>query len=64
MLEKLDHGHHVLRIYCKSLVTRTYEKVGTFLRVEVCVNGVKEDSRPSWTETSPGPQVDGHFQAG
>jgi hypothetical protein len=42
MLEKLDHGHHVLRIYCKSLVARTYEKYGTFLRVEVCVNRLKD----------------------
>jgi len=25
MLEKLDHGHHVLRIYCKSLLARMYE---------------------------------------
>jgi hypothetical protein len=38
MLEKVDHGHHVLRIYCKSLVARMYEEFGTFLRIEVCVN--------------------------
>ncbi|MGI8423408.1 MAG: hypothetical protein ACR2NO_04765 [Chloroflexota bacterium] len=42
MLEKLDHGHHVLRIYCKSLVGRMYEKFGTFLRIEVCVNRLKD----------------------
>jgi hypothetical protein len=42
MLEKLDHGHHVLRIYCKGLVARMYEKFGTFLRVEVCVNRMKD----------------------
>jgi len=42
MLEKLDHGHHVLRIYCKSLVARMYEKFGTFLRIEVCVNRMKD----------------------
>ena len=42
MLEKLDHGHHVLRLYRKSLVARTYEKSGTFLRVEVCVNRLKD----------------------
>ena len=42
MLEKLDHGHHVLRIYCKSLVARMYEKFGTFLRIEVCVNRLKD----------------------
>jgi hypothetical protein len=42
MLEKIDHGHHVLRIYCKSLVARMYEKFGTFLRIEVCVNRLKD----------------------
>ena len=42
VLEKLDHGHHVLRIYCKNLVGRRYEKFSTFLRVEVCVNRLKD----------------------
>jgi hypothetical protein len=42
MLEKVDHGHHVLRIYCKSLVARMYEKFGTFLRLEVCVNRLND----------------------
>jgi len=42
MLEKLDHGHHVMRIYCKNLVGRMYEKFSTFLRVEVCVNRMKD----------------------
>jgi hypothetical protein len=42
VIEKLDHGHHVLRIYCKSLVARVYEKFSTFLRVEVCVNRMKD----------------------
>lgn len=42
MLEKVDHGHHVWRVYCKSLVARMYEKFGTFLRVEVCVNRLKD----------------------
>lgn len=42
LIEKLDHGHHVLRIYCKNLVARTYEKFSTFLRVEVCVNRMKD----------------------
>lgn len=42
MLEKLDHGHHVLRVYCKSLVARMYEKFATFLRLEVCVNRLKD----------------------
>jgi hypothetical protein len=42
VLEKLDHGHHVLRICCKKLVGRMYEKFSTFLRVEVCVNRMKD----------------------
>jgi hypothetical protein len=42
MLEKLDHGHHVLRIYCKSLLARMYEKFATFLRLEICVNRLKD----------------------
>jgi DNA-binding PadR family transcriptional regulator len=42
VLEKLDHDHHVLRIYCKKLVGRMYEKFSTFLRVEVCVNRMKD----------------------
>src|SRR5918996_263880 len=42
MLEKVDHGHHVLRVYCKDLVARLYEKFSTFLRVEICVNRMKD----------------------
>jgi len=42
MLQNLDHGHHVLRIYCKSLVARLYEKFSTFLRLEICVNRLKD----------------------
>lgn len=40
--EKLDHGHHVMRICCKNLVGRMYEEFSTFLRVEVCVNRMKD----------------------
>ncbi len=42
MLEKLDHGHPVLRIYGKSLVARMYEKFATFLRLEIGVNRLKD----------------------
>jgi hypothetical protein len=42
VLEKLDRGHHVMRIYCKNLVGRMYEKFSTLLRVEVCVNRMKD----------------------
>ena len=42
LLEKIDHGHHVLRAYAKSAVARMYEKFSTFLRLEVCVNRLKD----------------------
>lgn len=42
MLEKPDHSHHVLRIYCKGLLARMYEKFATFLRLEIRVNRVKD----------------------
>src|SRR2546430_16482954 len=42
MLEKIDHGHHVLRAYAKDAVARMYEKFSTFLRVELCVNRMKD----------------------
>jgi len=42
MLEKLDHGHHVLRVYCKSSVARLYEKFSPFLRLEICVNRLQD----------------------
>ena len=42
VLEKLDRGHHVMRVYCKNLVGRMYEKFSAFLRVEVCVNRMKD----------------------
>ena len=32
----------MLRIYCKNLLGRMYEKFSTFLRVEVCVNRMKD----------------------
>jgi hypothetical protein len=42
MLDKFDYGHHVVRVYCKSPVARLYEKGSTFLRVEICVNRLKD----------------------
>ena len=41
VLDQIDHGHHVLRFYCKNLIGRMYEKFSTFLRLEICVNRVK-----------------------
>lgn len=42
VLDKFDHRHRVMRVYGKSLVARLYEKFSTFLRVEICVNRLKD----------------------
>ena len=42
VLEKLDHGHHVLRAYGKSSFLRMYEKFATFLRLEAGSNRVQD----------------------
>jgi hypothetical protein len=38
VLEKTEHGHHVLRAYAKNAVMRIYEKVSTCLRLEAFSN--------------------------
>jgi hypothetical protein len=42
VLEKTDHGHHVLRAYAKNAVMRMYEKFSTFLRLEALSNNLKD----------------------
>jgi len=42
VLEKIDHGHHVLRAYVKNAVMRMYEKFSTFLRLEALSNNLKD----------------------
>lgn len=42
VLEKIDHGHHVLRACCKSSVVRMYEKYSRFLRVEALTNRLRD----------------------
>lgn len=42
VLERIDHGHHVLRACAKSAVLRMYEKYATFLRVEALSNNLKD----------------------
>jgi hypothetical protein len=42
VLEKIDHGHHVLRACGKKAVLRMYEKMARFLRVEVLSNRLKD----------------------
>lgn len=40
VLEKIDHGHHVLRACAKNAVLRMYEKFSTFLRIEALSNNL------------------------
>ena len=42
VLEKIDHGHHVLRAGAKNAVLRMYEKFSTFLRIEALSNKLKD----------------------
>jgi hypothetical protein len=41
-LERVDHGHHVLRAYFKHAFVKQYEKFQTFLRIELCSNDLKD----------------------
>jgi hypothetical protein len=38
VLERLDSSHHTLRAYFKNSFIKQYEKLRTFLRIEVCSN--------------------------
>ncbi len=42
VLERIHHGHHVLRAYAKNAVIRMYEKFSTFLRLEALSNNLKD----------------------
>jgi hypothetical protein len=42
VLERTQHGHHVLRAYAKNAVMRMYEKFSTFLRLEALSNNLKD----------------------
>jgi hypothetical protein len=42
VLERAEHGHHVLRAYAKNAVMRMYEKFSTFLRLEALSNNLKD----------------------
>jgi hypothetical protein len=42
MLQRTEHGHHLLRAYAKNAVMRMYEKCSTFLRLEALSNNLKD----------------------
>ncbi len=46
VLEKIEHGHHVLRACGKNAVLRMYEKFSTFLRLEVLSNNLRDFRLP------------------
>lgn len=41
-LERVEHGHHILRAYFKNAFIKQYEKFFTFLRGEVCSNNLAD----------------------
>jgi hypothetical protein len=42
VLERMEHGHHVLRACAKNAVLRMYEKFSTFLRIEALSNNLRD----------------------
>jgi hypothetical protein len=42
VVERIQHGHHVLRTYCRNSFLKAYEKADTFLRLELVSNNVKD----------------------
>lgn len=42
VVERIEHGHHVLRTYCRNSFLKAYEKASTFLRLELVSNNVKD----------------------
>ncbi len=41
-LDRIDQGHHVLRVYCKNAFLKQYEKFSCFLRNELCSNNLAD----------------------
>jgi hypothetical protein len=42
VIEQLEHGHHVFRVYWKNALLRQYEKFSRFLRLELCSNNLRD----------------------
>jgi len=42
VIEQIEHGHHVLRVYFKHAFLKQYEKFATFLRNELCSNNLND----------------------
>ena len=42
VLERVDHGRHVFRTWCRNSFLKQYEKAATFLRMELVSNNVRD----------------------
>ncbi len=42
VMERMDHGMHVFRTYCRNSFLKQYEKAATFLRLELVCNRVQD----------------------
>jgi hypothetical protein len=42
VIDRIEHGHHVFRVYFKHAFLKQYEKFCTFLRNELCSNNLKD----------------------
>jgi len=40
IIDQIEHGHHVSRVYFKNAILRQYEKFSMFLRNELCSNNL------------------------
>jgi hypothetical protein len=42
VIDQIEHGHHVFRVYWKSAFLKQYEKFSRFLRNELCSNNLRD----------------------
>ena len=42
VLDQIEHGHHVFRVYWKNAFLKQYEKFARFLRNELCSNNLRD----------------------
>jgi hypothetical protein len=42
VIEQIEHGHHVFRVYWKNALLRQYEKFSRFPRNELCSNNLRD----------------------
>ena len=42
VIDEIEHGHHVFRVYWKNAFLKQYEKFSRFLRNELCSNNLRD----------------------